>query len=397
MILYKKILIIFFLLILSISGMGQESLQDLRKKQDELNQTIEETSKALSLTQKKRVRTINQLYLLNRQIRKRKQLIGEYNAEINIINRSIEINEQKMDSIQKRIRQLKNEYAKIIRQYYSVYKERGNILAYIVSSKSVNQAYKRLKYFQQYIGYIHKIFNELTKAEELLKQENRKLEDNKRTKVQALNRLKKEEQKYRTEKLLKNNYVISLRKKERQLRKELRNKEKVRKKLADTMRKMMEEERKRNKGMMLTPEEKLIAGKFDANKGKLPWPAAKGIIIETYGSHRHPVLRNVTVKNDGIDIMTEKNAYARSVFDGEVRKIVAIPGANETVIIKHGNYYTVYQNVYKVSVKVGQKVKAKDKIGIVFTDPANQETVLHFEIWRGTQKMNPEIWLAKSK
>ena len=348
--------------------MGQKSLQDLRKRQDELNRTIKETSEALNLTKKKRVRTINQLYLLNRQISKRKQLIEEYNTEIAIIDKNIEANEQKLDSIQKRIDLLKDEYAEIVKKYYTVYKSQGNVLAYIITSKSVNQAYKRLKYFQQYLEYSHKIFNELKNAEEELKKENNEMEENRRIKLLARERLQKEEVRYRNEKVLKNKYVISLQKKERALKKELRNKERIRNKLVSTMKKIMEEERKRNKGMILTPEEKLIGGKFDANKGKLPWPIAKGIIVEAYGSHRHPVLKNVTVKNDGIDIMTEKNAYARSVFTGEVRKIVAIPGANETVIIKHGNYYTVYSNLSEVYVTKGSKISARKKIGKVFFD-----------------------------
>ncbi len=394
----KKILLFgIFILLSGVSGMGQKSLKDLKKRQDELNKTIRETTEALKSTQKKRVRTINQLYLLNRQIKKRKQLIDEYNREIEIIDKSIAENEKKIESIRKQIEKLKDDYAGIIRKYYVIYKNKGSVFAYILASKNVNQAYKRLKYYQQYLNYSHRIYKELNEAEKNLQKENEKLAENRQVQVNAIKKLKKEEEKYRNEKALKNRYVGELQKKERELRRKLRNKEKIREKLAQAMRKMMEEERKRNKGMKLTPEEKLIAGEFDANKGKLPWPTLKGIIVDQFGSHRHPVMVNVTVKNDGIDILTEKGSYARSVFEGEVRKIVAIPGANETVIIKHGSFYTVYQNVYKVNVKVGEKVKAKEKIGTIFTNPENNETVLHFEIWKGTKKMNPEDWLAKGK
>ncbi|HHJ10318.1 MAG TPA: hypothetical protein ENK25_05430 [Bacteroidetes bacterium] len=397
MILYKKILFLCALLFLSFfSGMGQKSLQDLKKRQDELTKEISETAKALEFTKKMRVKTINQLYLLNRQIKKRKLLIDEYNNEIQIIDKKIRNNEQEIDSIQKRISQMKDDYTEIIRKYYLIYKYKGNLIGYIISANNVNQAYKRLKYYQQYMEYGHKIFNELKDAEEKIKKENENLENNRVNELRVLNKLKNEEEKYTNEKALKNTYVLSLQKRERELRKDLKNKEGVRKKLEETMKNMMEEERINKRGIKLNAGERLIAMEFEANRGKLLWPT-EGIIIENFGFHRHPVLKNVMEKNDGIDIMTKKGSYARAVFDGEVRKIVAIPGANETVIIKHGNFYTVYQNVYKVNVKVGQKVKKLEKIGIVFTNPKNKETVLHFEIWKGTKNINPEEWLIKNK
>ena len=392
-------IIVLSLILLSFFNIdyGQNTIKELRKKQDELSKAIEQIEKALQSTQRQKVSTINQLYLLKRQIKRRAELIDQYSKEISVIDKNIRANKIKIDSVKERIGQLKADYARIIRKYYLISKNKGNIIAYIISSKSVNQAYKRLKYYQQYIKYSHKIYYELKEAEDKLNQENEKLVKNRKMRETALNQLKNEEKKYKAEKYVKNRYVSALKKRERKLRKDLKDKERVNRKLAETMKKMIEEERRKNKGLRLTPEEKLITGKFDANKGKLPWPTVKGIIIESFGSHRHPVLKNVTVKNDGIDIMTEKGSYARAVFDGEVRKIVAIPGANETVIIKHGSFYTVYQNIYKVNVKVGQKVNAKEKLGLIFTNPESNETVLHFEMWNGTKKMNPETWLAKSK
>ncbi len=148
--------------------------------------------------------------------------------------------------------------------------------------------------------------------------------------------------------------------------------------------------------LKLSPEEEIIAINFSSNKGKLPWPAERGVIIEKFGEHMHPVLKNVRINNNGIDIATIDKAEIRAIFNGEIRKIVAIKGANNTVLIKHGNYFSVYQNLVEVSVKKGDKVKTKQKIGIVYSDKESERgNVIHLEIWENNVKMNPETWIAK--
>ena len=148
--------------------------------------------------------------------------------------------------------------------------------------------------------------------------------------------------------------------------------------------------------MKLTPEEENIAMNFANNKGKLPWPTERGIIVEKFGEHQHPVLKNVKTNNNGIDIATIEKGEIRAIFDGEVRKIVAIKGANSTVLIKHGNFFSVYQNLVEVNVKNGEKVKTKQKIGIVYSNrDSERDNVVHLEIWENNVKMNPEAWIAK--
>ena len=148
--------------------------------------------------------------------------------------------------------------------------------------------------------------------------------------------------------------------------------------------------------MKLTPEEENIAINFSSNKGKLPWPTERGIIVEKFGEHKHPVLKNVKISNNGIDIATIERGEIRAIFDGEVRKIVAIKGANSTVLIRHGNFFTVYQNLIEVNVKKGEKVKTKQKIGIVYSNSdSERDNVVHLEIWENNVKMNPEAWIAK--
>jgi murein DD-endopeptidase MepM/ murein hydrolase activator NlpD len=397
---YSKniVFVLLFLFIASVQIAGAQGLNELKKKQQQLEKEILGSTKLLQKTEKRRKNTVNQIYILNRQIQNRKKLIKGYQREIQLIGKKISGNREKIDSINRRIETLKKEYAWIVIKYYEVYKQKGGVMAYIFASESLNQAYRRMKYYQQFMNYGKDLYKDLEKARDVLNREVEKLEKNRKDRERAVAQLKNEQRKLLGEKRKKNLYVQNLQKQEKEIRKDIQRKRKIKRRLSDEMKRILAEEKKKGKGALtLTPEEKVIAGNFSKNKGKLPWPTARGVIIDDFGEHRHPVLKNVTIKNDGVDIMSEKGGKARAVFEGEVRKIIAIPGANETVIIKHGNFYTVYQNVYKVSVKKGQHVSIKEPLGTIFTDPKTGETILHFEIWSGMTKMDPEIWLAKRK
>ena len=397
---YKRNITLLLLMVFLgvVQHAGAQGLNELKKKQQALEKEIRESTQLLKRTEKRRKNTVNQIYILNRQIQNRKKLIKGYQQEIKLIGRKISGNREKIDSINSRIETLKKEYAWIVMKYYELYRQKGGVMAYIFASESLNQAYRRMKYYQQFMNYGKDLYQDLENARDVLKKEVEKLEKNRKARENAIAQLKNEQRNLIGEKRKKNLYVQNLQKQEKEIKKDIQRKRKIKRRLSDEMKRILAEEKKKGKGTLtLTPEEKVIAGNFSKNKGKLPWPTARGVIVDDFGEHRHPVLKNVTIKNDGVDIMSERDGKARAVFEGEVRKIIAIPGANETVIIKHGNYYTVYQNVYKVSVKKGEHVSIKQPLGTIFTDPKTGETVLHFEIWSGMTKMDPEIWLAKRK
>ncbi len=397
---YKRNITLLLLMVFLgvVQHAGAQGLNELKKKQQALEKEIRESTQLLKRTEKRRKNTVNQIYILNRQIQNRKKLIKGYQQEIKLIGRKISGNREKIDSINSRIETLKKEYAWIVMKYYELYRQKGGVMAYIFASESLNQAYRRMKYYQQFMNYGKDLYQDLENARDILKKEVEKLEKNRKARENAIAQLKNEQRNLIGEKRKKNLYVQNLQKQEKEIKKDIQRKRKIKRRLSDEMKRILAEEKKKGKGTLtLTPEEKVIAGNFSKNKGKLPWPTARGVIVDDFGEHRHPVLKNVTIKNDGVDIMSERDGKARAVFEGEVRKIIAIPGANETVIIKHGNYYTVYQNVYKVSVKKGEHVSIKQPLGTIFTDPKTGETVLHFEIWSGMTKMDPEIWLAKRK
>ena len=175
--------------------------------------------------------------------------------------------------------------------------------------------------------------------------------------------------------------------------------ERIRNQVENEIRKAIEEEaRKRNTNDLystLTPEQKLAGRNFAQNRGKLPWPVNRGVITAEYGLISHPVLRGVEIQNNGLDISSSPGTRARAVFDGEVTKIVAILGANYTVLVMHGEYLSVYQNVIDLKVKAGDKISVKQEIGTIYTNQEENMAVLHFQIWKSKEILDPEIWISK--
>ncbi len=190
--------------------------------------------------------------------------------------------------------------------------------------------------------------------------------------------------------------VRTLNAKEKQLQKELEQKRQIAKRLERELNRIIEEERKKSSVTALTPEQKLIGDNFLDNKGRLPWPVERGTITAHFGTHQHPILKYVTEKNDGIDITSSGKTKARSIFKGEVTAITAISGANMTVIVKHGKYLTVYNNLVNVKVRKGDNVVTKQELGDVFADPAdNNSSTIKFMIYDQQKFLDPELWIAK--
>jgi septal ring factor EnvC (AmiA/AmiB activator) len=200
-----------------------------------------------------------------------------------------------------------------------------------------------------------------------------------------------------------NDVYSELQQKEKDLKKKLENQRKAELRLQQEIERVIADEAKKasrksskETGFVMTSEEKVLSGDFNNNRGKFPWPVQRGLITDHFGEHPHAVLKYVVVRNSGIDITTQANAKARAIFKGEVTKVVAIPGGNMAVIIRHGNYLTVYSNLSEVFVKAGQKVDIKEDIGSIFTDQdEDNKTVLKFQLWRENTKLDPEDWLSR--
>ena len=387
--------LLFFFVGLSLFG---QSLTDLRAKKINTTQVIKYTSTLLQEAQKNEKATLGKLKLLHSQILNRNQLIEEINSEIEVLDHYITENTEVSGMLHADLKQLRTEYAAMIR-FAQKNKNSYDMLIFLLSSENLNQAYKRMLYLKEYAKYRKSQVEVIQTMQNLLDDKVADLEKRKQEKAQLLTSKNEEAHHLLNEKSQQDQQVQRLVNQQRDLRKKLREQQKEEEKLNREIERLLEEEARKARGkgqFEMTPEQKLLAANFEENKGRIPWPVERGIITEHFGVHAHAVLKNIQVKSNGIEITTQKGTDARAVFDGEVSRVFAISGGNMAVIIRHGSFLSVYSNLNEVFVQAGQQVKAKQKIGVIFSDSDDgNKTVLKFQVWKENQKMNPEDWISQ--
>ena len=414
----NNFLLFFFGCLLSFSSFSQTK-DELKKLKTELEKEISYTTELLTKTKKNKTKSLNYLKVLESQIKSKEQLLITLHVEITLINKQIKKTERSIidteESILKKaenLQNLKDEYAKMI---YAAFKQKGsrNDLMFIISSDDFNQAYKRIIYLKQYTTFrknqsqkIIESQQELTIKKEKLAQQKDRLIEESVTKAFLVSSKKAELESVNSTKYEKEQLVKKLNKSERFFKKKLQDKQKKSKELDDKLRKIIEEEIRKSReeakkkngdgSFGLTPEALALSSEFNNNKGMLPWPLEKGIIIERYGKQKHAVFAGVETFNNGIDIATDKNSVVRVVFDGSISRIFFIKGEGKAILVNHGEYFTVYSGLTEVTVKVGDKVLSKEKLGVVLTQEVENKTELHFELWKGYDKNDPSKWLYKA-
>jgi murein hydrolase activator len=384
-------------IVISYSAAYTQKRVELEKKKYKTQQEIEYSSKLLEETEKTKNETIQRLELINFQIEKRNSLIENLSDEVEELELSSFEYQRLIESLAEDLETLKGEYIKILR-YSSVIGQKRELFMFILASKSVVQAYNRMMYVKRYASFRSGQMKLIRNTIEEIDSKRVELERVKAQKSITLGQKEKEAERLQGELKVKGKLVNNLKNKENELKKSIREKERIAKELTSQIEKVLEEERRKlksKKEIELSPEERIVAGDFLKNRGRLPWPTERGVITGKYGRQEHPLIKNAVIQNNGIDITTEAGSFVRALFEGTVTKVVAILGANYTVIVKHGNFYSVYQNMIDVKVKKGDKVKTMQRIGIV-NDGRNEKTsVLHLEIWQNFDRMNPEEWLSK--
>jgi len=382
-----------------------QSKLDLEKKKKELQKEISLTNKLLNETKKNKELSVDELLKLRSKINARVNLISTMNAEIRIINREINGIENNIKELENEIDRLKKEYAKII---YYAFKHRNTYdkIMFVLAAKDINQAYKRLKYIQQYTEYRKSQAKAILDNQEKLKAKINKLNKIKQENSVLLSLQEQERQQLSSEEVEQEVVVKKLQGKEQELKQTLRKKEEAQQKLQKAIARIIEEEIRRareaakkkgevSKGFPMTPEAAKLSNSFAANKGKLPWPVNEGIITAQFGQHPHPVLSGIVINNNGIDISTQKGAVSRAIFEGEVSSIAIIPGEGKVVMIRHGEYLSVYSYMSEVFVKKGDKITTKQDLGVLINESNNNKTSIHMEIWKGMTKLNPEYWIFR--
>ena len=392
------ITVIIILLIYTNDFCFSQTKEDLEKQKSKIEQDIDYNNSLLDQTQTEKKSSINKLYIINRNIKKRNTLINNINSEIKIINKDIAITSDSIEILKSILTELQKEYAQMI---VSTWKNKNTYkrLSYVFDSKNLTQAFKRIAYFKSYSVKRKEYYDKIVSMTQLLQKKQIVYETNKSTKESLVKSQKAQKVQLETDKKNQDQLVQNLSNKEKDLKKKIAQQQAQLNKLTKEIERMIAEEVKARGGssthLKLTPEEQLISTHFGENKGYLPWPCERGIISKKYGQQPHPVLKNIQINNPGINILTEDKSFARSIFDGEVVKITQIAQFHKVVIIRHGEYLTVYSNLENLFVTTGQKVKAKESIGTIIKDPTDGTTELHFEIWKGTDIQNPELWLAK--
>jgi len=392
-------LVLFTLMLLVLSSNGQ-SLDELRKKKEKTNEQIKYTTRLLDEAKTNEKKTLNKYNILNKQIELRTNLITGINSEVGVLAEFIDQNAWLVNSLNADLEELKIEYAKMI-----VFAQRNQTnyskVLFLLSSDSFNQAYKRLMYLKQYTEYRKKQAELILWIHDLIEVKVNNLQRQRTEKETLLQSKKREADQLNKEKKQQGKYLTTLQQKQKDFEKKLREQQRIEAQLSREIQRIIEDELKKaqksgKSSYEMTPEQKLVSGQFEQNKRRIPWPVERGVITDHFGVHAHPVLKNIEVRNNGIDISTSQGSTARSVFAGEVSKVFMVAGGNTAVIIRHGQYLTVYSNLVNVQVKSGDKVSVKQSIGTIATDSDDgDKTVLKFQIWKENVKLNPEDWIAK--
>lgn len=403
--------------------------KELENRKKALLEQIQEMSALRTKQAQERKSVITQIQEINEKINARTELIKLINQQANFLNSQIKENTKNIASLQKELSTLKKEYGEVIRQSYKNRSGRNQIM-FILSSESFVQGYKRLKYIQQYSNHRKKKSQEIQLKNEKLQQINDTLTTQQQQKARVLEENKHEQELLSNEKKQQEALVASIKKKESHYEAEIRKKqaqanqidkeierliriaiaeanakakkaakEKAEKEKAEagkasTVSSTTSSEKEETHTFSLTPEGKTISANFETNKGKLIWPVARGYKSQGFGMYSDPIYPQVQHNNSGISIVTQKGEDARSVFEGEVSAIIAVPGGNKAVQIRHGNFITIYYNLTEVYVSKGQQVQTKTPLGKIFTD-SEGKTEMKFFVYKNTTKLNPEHWIQR--
>lgn len=405
----KKQFYTIFLLGFLLSSMSLVAQSDKQKKLEAQRQQILKEIKQFQtflLGKKKEEKSeITLIEDLNYKVQRRQNLIRITNEQANLLTREISVNQQEITSLRAQLQELKDDYAAMIVKSYKSKSEQSKVM-FLLSSSNFRQAYKRLQYIRQYADYqkeqgenIKKKTKELQELNlQLSKQKADKdklIKENRIAKRELESELKEREELMATIKADLSKYTAQIKKKRQEAD---RLDEEINRLIREAIAASNEKAGKKTSTgkFVLTPEAKKLASNFEANKGRLGWPVERGIIKGKFGKTRSLTDNTVEVNNSGIKIATTNDADVKAVFNGEVSRIIIVKNANPGIMVRHGNYVTIYYNLSKVFVKPGDKISTGQIIGKVFTSKVTGESLLDFRLFKNNQKLNPEYWLAKN-
>ena len=378
----------------------QKALEEQKKR---LQQEIKQINTILFSNIRKEKSLVSKVEDLDLKISVRSQIVKVNNQQANLLTRQINVNQRDITNLRSELKNLKKDYANMIVKSYKS-KSSQNRLMFLFSSADFLQAYKRIQYMKQYANFRKKQGEEISEKTQTIQNLNKTLLDQKSIKEALVAENKIVQTTLMKERKFQQNLIRSIKSKSRFLTSEIKQKQQQSAAIDKEIERLIREAiaasnklaGKASKNVFaLTPEAKLLAKNFVANKGKLPWPVEKGVVTQRFGTQPHPLVKTTMIKSNGVTIATNPRSKARAVFDGEVMAILSFKGSNPAVLIKHGNFITTYKNIAKVYVRKGQKVKSKQSIGEIFTHPQSGKTTLQFSVFNELKPQNPKNWIYK--
>ena len=422
-----RLLCILGLLLFFAQGFAQsgKSSTQLKKDKQKIENEIANTQKLLKKNESNQKAAVQQAALLRQQIQNREKIITNLNSQIIQMEDEQEQNQQEIKQLEKKLSYMKADYAQVV---YNAYRNRRLMdkVTFILASDDFSQMFRRLRYYTIFSRNVREQSERIVKTTEELKKKNEEIVMLKNDKLNTLSTKEQEIKNLEVDRRKKTQNAEQLKKESKKLNEELKKKQQKRKELDAAIQRAVKEEiaranaerekkakaaakgkssgtsgstksgtsPKSSATIALTPEEQTLNASFISNKGRLPWPVAKGAKVCDFGSYPHPDVPSVQIDNHGIDIMVEAGTPARAVFEGVVTGVMNIMGTT-VVMVRHGEYLTVYQNLSSASVKKGDKVSTKQTIGTVAKSSSSNTYELHFEIWKNERYINPNEWLAR--
>ena len=401
---FSGLLCCFIFLLLSAGNLSaQTTRESLEKKRVELRNEIRRINELRSSNKQKERSVLSQVEDLDQQIRSTENLIKVTNQQANLLTNQINANTNKISRLREELEQLKEDYARMIEKSYKSKSSQSRIM-FLLSSENFLQAYKRLQYMKQYTNYRKQQGDEIKVRTEELQELNADLADQKEAKDALIAENRQTRTQLEKNKKAQQDLMQNIRSKEGEFAAQIRQKQQeinkidaqIEKMIRESIAKSNEESGSTERNVYeLTPAAKALAADFVKNKGRLPWPVRSGVVTSRFGRQPLPVVKSISINNNGVNIDTDSGGKARAVFNGTVSEVQVLKGANKAVMVRHGDYITIYDNLEKVYVKRGDVVSTGQELGAVATSRTSGKTTLHFLIYKNMQKMDPADWILE--
>ena len=381
--------------------LSQTTRKQLESQKAAIQKELNQINELLFKNKKQKAETFSDIEKLTLKIERKQEFIKLTNKQINLLNKDLQENQTKQDQLSIELSQVRSAYKELILQSYKA-RSGKNRLMFVLSSETFFQAFKRTQYIKQYAVYRKAQANKILKLSEELNKIKEELNERKQIKQQLLNDNRLTQKSLENEKKQADEIAFRLRKEEKKYKRNILAKQRERTRIDKQIDKLIRDaiaasnkSKEKSDSFTLTPEAIALEKNFELNKGKLPWPVSRGVVIQKFGTQPHPVVKTAKIKSNGIVIATEKSAKVKTVFKGKVLSVLRFKGSNPTILIQHGNYITAYKNLYKVYVAKGDDLQSGEVIGEVFTNSSTGESSIQFSIFKRTTALNPLSWILK--